>query len=209
MADPSTLSASVRTRSAVPWPPSQRFFDLEHVVAKATKRSTTKCAAAMRPREVMPHIFRLLLSPARRGVMVKSERGASHLTSRRYHHQYRISLGGALLAFTAVAVQAILPFIVAIALVRATNPAYADESICSAFGSAAHDQGGKTSDHGGAIGCPICNAVAASHVLASPPPLLVSLPVSCGTIAFSVTDASIDALVAVSFYQSRAPPTLA
>ena len=166
----------------------------------------------MRPREVMSHILRfaLLLSPARRGVMVKSERGAPHLTSRRYHHKYRISLGGALLAFTAVAVQAILPFIVAIALVRATNPAYADEfPICSAYGTATHDQGGKTGDHGGAIGCPVCNAVAASHALASPPPLLVSLPASCGTIAFSVTDASIDALVAVSFYQSRAPPTLA
>jgi hypothetical protein len=114
-----------------------------------------------------------------------------------------------LLAFLALAIQAMLPFFLAVEIARAANPAYADTVvICSALGH--HDSNGTTGDHHGiADGCPICTALAAGHGFTAPPATPLPLPVACGGVALAAPDATAAAFFATSSYRSRAPPTIA
>lgn len=127
----------------------------------------------------------------------------------RQRQDHRKNPRGTLLAFLAVAIQAMLPFFLAVELVRASNPAFADTiPICSSLGPAAHHDDGAADDHQGGR-CPICAAVAAAQSFTSPPAPLVPLRIACVRIALPTTDIprlSFDALPA---YQSRAPPAIA
>lgn len=113
-----------------------------------------------------------------------------------------------LLAWMAVAMQALLPFFIAVAIVRATNPAYAGEiPICAAFGT--HQSGDPADHHSGTGSCPVCAAVAAVHNSTASPAPVLPLPQSGAHIVLSAPDApSLSPIAAVS-YQSRAPPAIA
>ncbi|HEY3919205.1 MAG TPA: DUF2946 family protein [Stellaceae bacterium] len=122
---------------------------------------------------------------------------------RREHRNPR----GALLAFIAVAIQAMLPFFIAVAMVEAANPAFADAvPICSADPAGHHD-GGTTSDQHGS--CPICAAVAAGQSFVAPPVPAIALPVSCKSVSLPSSAAPRLSSVAASSYQSRGPPAIA
>jgi DUF2946 family protein len=124
-------------------------------------------------------------------------------------HRHRNPPRGTWLAFLALAIQAMLPFFLAVEIARAGNPAYADSiPICSALG---HRGSGDTSGdhHGIADGCPICTALAAGHAFTAPPATPLPLPVACAGIALSAPEASAAAVLATSSYQSRAPPVIA
>lgn len=131
------------------------------------------------------------------------------LRQRRHHH--RKNPRGTLLAFIAVAMQAMLPFFVAVAMVRASNPAYADTlAICSSLGTAGHSDNGTTGDqHANCGDCPICTALAAGQAFTAPPTVPLPLPVSHGRINLSTSDTPQLSLVAASPYQSRGPPSIA
>jgi hypothetical protein len=128
------------------------------------------------------------------------------LRRRRNHH--RKNPRGSLLAFVAVAMQAMLPFFVAVALVRASNPAYADSiPICSSLGTAGHsDNGTNGEQHANCGDCPICTALAAGQAFLAPPTVPLPVPVSLGRIVLTTTDTPRLALLAASPYQSRGPP---
>jgi hypothetical protein len=128
------------------------------------------------------------------------------LRRRRQHH--RKNPRGTLLAFIALAIQAMLPFFLAVEMARAVNPAYADTiPICSSLG---HLDDGSTSDrHQGGASCPVCAAVAASQSFASPAPLAVPMPRISGPIELSVALFHETDLLLGSPYQSRGPPTVA
>ena len=128
------------------------------------------------------------------------------MTLRRHRKNPR----GTLLAFIAVAIQAMLPFFVAVAMVRASNPAFADSiPICSSLGPAGQHDSGTAGDHRGGGACPICAAVAAAQSFTAPPAPLVPLPVSCARIALPSTDTPRLSFKSASPYQSRGPPTIA
>jgi DUF2946 family protein len=131
------------------------------------------------------------------------------VTTRRRRDHHRKPPRGTLLAFLALAIQAMLPFFLAVEIARAANPAFADTVvICSALGH--HDSNGTTGDHHSiADGCPICTALAAGHGFTAPPTTPLPLPVACEGIALSAPNASAAALLATSSYQSRAPPAIA
>jgi hypothetical protein len=131
------------------------------------------------------------------------------VTARHRRHHHRKPPRGTLLAFLALAIQAMLPFFLAVEIARAANPAYADTVvICSALGH--HDSNGTTGDHRGmADGCPICSALAASHAFTAPPATPLPLPVACGGVARATPDTATAAFFAASSYQSRAPPIIA
>ncbi|HLI20722.1 MAG TPA: DUF2946 family protein [Stellaceae bacterium] len=124
----------------------------------------------------------------------------------RQHH--RKNPRGTLLAFIAVALQAMLPFFIAVELVRATNPAFADTiPICSSLGATAHHNNGAASDQKGGS-CPICAAVAAAQSFTAPPAPAVPLPTVFIRLVPTSTDAPCLGFGALSPYQSRAPPAI-
>ena len=129
---------------------------------------------------------------------------------RRRQHQHT-KPRGILLAFFAVAIQAMLPFFVAVAIARASNPAFAENvPICSSLGPAAHHDSGTTGDDqqsGG--GCPICAAVAVGQSFTATAAPQLPLPVSCDRVVLSATDTPSLACDVSSSYQSRAPPSIA
>lgn len=125
----------------------------------------------------------------------------------RQHH--RKNPRGTLLAFFAVAMQAMLPFFVAVAMVRAANPAFADTiPICSSLGTAGHHDSGNAGDQG-TSGCPICAAVAAGQSFTAPPVIAAPIPVACDRIVLSMVDAPQVIFAAASPYHSRGPPAIA
>lgn len=130
---------------------------------------------------------------------------------RRRRHHHRKNPRGTLLAFVAVAMQAMLPFFVAVAMVRASNPAYADNiPICSSLGTAEHGDSGSSGDrHANCGDCPICTALAAGQGFTAPPAVALPLPLSRGRIVLAATHTPRLSLVAASPYQSRGPPSIA
>lgn len=125
---------------------------------------------------------------------------------RRRQHQ-NIKPRGLSLAFIAVAIQAMLPFFIAVAIVRASNPAFAENiPICSSLGPAAHHDSGAAGDQHGANSCPICAAVAAGQSFTATAAPQLPLPVSCDRVVLSATPTPSVSLDASSPYQSRAPP---
>jgi hypothetical protein len=130
------------------------------------------------------------------------------LRPRRQNH--RKHPRGLFLAFVAVALQAMLPFFLAVEIARANNPAFADSiPICSSLGPAAHHDSGTADDHQGGGSCPICAAVAAGLSFTAPPVPPLPLPVACGHVVPTTTDTPRLSFDAASPYQSRGPPAIA
>jgi hypothetical protein len=117
---------------------------------------------------------------------------------------------GAWLAFLALAIQVLLPFFLAVEIARANEPG-STVVICSALGAGAHHESNPSgSDRHGSIGsCPICTALAAGHGFTAPPAPPQPLPVVGASVDLAATDAALVAPVAISFYQSRGPPSVA
>ena len=117
---------------------------------------------------------------------------------------------GALLAWLAVAIQALLPFFIAVEIARASNPAYADTVvICSALGGPQHQSGTGGDHHGVADGCPICTALAATHGGTAPLAAPLPLPGISSRVALTAHETSRLAFHLTAAYRSRAPPAIA
>ncbi len=114
------------------------------------------------------------------------------------------------MAFLAVAIQVLLPFLVAYEIALMASPAYAGTVtfICSASGT--HSQvpdGSNQSHHGLSDGCPLCTAMAAGQAFTTPSPVALPLPrVVEGDIVTAPIAPRIAPIVAAP-YQSRAPPS--
>lgn len=119
-------------------------------------------------------------------------------------------LPGAWLAFLAVTVQALLPFVVAFEIALAGNPAYADAfPICHAAGEqSAGPASGQADNHANADGCPICAAMAVGQAFTPPAPIAAPLPQTIRYVAFDVAASVQRPALACTSYQSRAPPAL-
>lgn len=115
---------------------------------------------------------------------------------------------GMIVAWMAVAMQALLPFFIAVAIVRAANPVDAGEiPICAAFGT--HRSGDPADQHSGTGSCPVCAAVAAAQSCTAPPAVLPPLPQSGERIVLATPDAPSLSLRIAAPYQSRGPPAIA
>ena len=113
---------------------------------------------------------------------------------------------GMMLAFMALAIQALIPFFLAVEIARAANPIDAGNiPLCSSV--AHHD--GTTGDHPSNGSCPICAAVAAGYTFAAPQPLAVPLPRRCDSVALSVASLRGSSSFIAPAYQSRGPPAIA
>jgi hypothetical protein len=129
--------------------------------------------------------------------------------SGRRHRSLRKTPRGAVLAFLALAMQALLPFFVAAEIAHANAPGEA-AIICSALGPGAHEAKGTTGDrHGIAASCPICTALAAGQGFVPAPPPPLPLPAAVGRSLSAAADISPRAARIPSAYQSRGPPPVA
>lgn len=126
----------------------------------------------------------------------------------RERRQEQQKLPGAWLAFLAVAVQVLLPFIVAYEIALAGSPAYADDfPICHAAGPA-NTAPGSLGNHVNPNSCPICAAMAVGHAFTAPPPIAAPLPQILRYVDFDVSVPVQRIALACAPYQSRAPPAL-
>jgi hypothetical protein len=117
---------------------------------------------------------------------------------------------GFFLAFMAVAVQLLLPFVIAIQIARLGDPAFADTVICSSLGATAHHDGGTSNDHHGpGEACPLCGALALGQAFTAAEAPAMPMPLRSSRIILATVDAPSLALVGTSSYQSRGPPTIA
>lgn len=118
---------------------------------------------------------------------------------------------GAWLAFLAIAVQILLPFLVAYEIGLAGRPADAATiSICHTPAATAPEQGsGSPTHHGLGDGCPICVALAAGQAFTAAAPVV--LPVPQATVLTLPLDMQVlgAAAFAGASYNPRAPPTIA
>jgi hypothetical protein len=121
---------------------------------------------------------------------------------------------GTWLAFLALAVQVLLPFLVAYEIALASTPAYAEGTtvICSASSSttipAAHPVD-HTAHHGLAAGCPLCIAAAAAHAFTAAPPVALPLPQARSVILHHAGVAPRPYASTAASYNPRAPPSIA
>ena len=112
---------------------------------------------------------------------------------------------GVLLAFIALAIQALIPFFLAVEIARAAGPVDTGSiPLCSSI--AQHS--GTSSDQPSNGSCPICAAVAAGYTFAAPPPLAVPLPRHCDSIDLSVAPLHGPLSFIAPAYQSRGPPAI-
>jgi hypothetical protein len=117
------------------------------------------------------------------------------------------------LAFLALAIQILLPFLVAFEITLARTPAYAESKspICSASGSTTSPAHliDHTAHHGLADGCPICLALAASQAFTAAAPVALPLPQAALVLRNqpALTPPLFGGISAS--YRSRAPPVLA
>lgn len=118
------------------------------------------------------------------------------------------------LAFLALAIQALLPFLVAYEIAFSGTPAYAEGTtiICSASGSTASPAAHQTnhnSHHGLADGCPICLALAAGQAFTTTAPIAAPSPQAAAVI-LTLTALAPSAFADFSAsYNPRAPPFIA
>jgi hypothetical protein len=131
------------------------------------------------------------------------------MIARRHRSQTRPPRG-AWLAFLAIAMQVLLPFLLAAEIARADEPGSV-AVICSALGPVAHhDSGTKDGDnHGLTTSCPICTTLSAAHGFTPPPAAPLPLPVACASIDLSAAVIVTFAVVSTFSYQSRGPPPIA
>jgi hypothetical protein len=118
---------------------------------------------------------------------------------------------GAALAFLALAVQVLLPFLVAFDIAFASRSAEAEPIgiICSAGLADTHNSPSSnraTHHHGLSDNCPICAALAAGQAFTAASPILLPLPQ--GAFGFAGDRMAVQPTPAVtaSAYDSRAPP---
>lgn len=117
-------------------------------------------------------------------------------------------LPGAWLAFLAVAVQMLLPFLVAYEIALAGSPAYADDfPICHAAESS-NTAPGSAGNHANPDSCPICAALAVGQAFTTPPPIAAPLPQTLRHVEFDISVPVQRIALACTPYQSRAPPAL-
>ncbi len=115
---------------------------------------------------------------------------------------------GAWLAFLAIAIQVLLPFVVAYEIALVGSPAYADSlsSICSAHAQPEVPAGSGQRHHGPSGGCPICTAMAAAQAFTAPAPLVLPPPRAIGNDVPIAAVGSRPGAIGAAPYQSRAPP---
>ncbi len=122
---------------------------------------------------------------------------------------------GTWLAFLAVAIQVLLPFLVAYEITLAGTPAYAASkttTICSASGSTtspASRSTDHTAHHGLADGCPICMALAAGQAFTAAAAVALALPQVKAVVLRVTVHASRVSTLAAASYNPRAPPFIA
>jgi hypothetical protein len=120
---------------------------------------------------------------------------------------------GTWLAFLALAIQSLLPFLVAYEIALASTPAHAQDTsvLCSA--SASPSSSNATIDHTthhGLIGsCPICMALAASHAFTAAAPVALPLPQPAQVIQRYMARVPHAFADAAASYNPRAPPFIA
>jgi Protein of unknown function (DUF2946) len=134
------------------------------------------------------------------------------MTRARRPKERRSAPQGAWLAFLALAVQVLLPFLVAYEIALAGSPAYAATiTICRAPGSA--DAPAKTGEHGARHAlnenCPLCAALAAAHGFTVPTPAPAPLPRVPVLLTLRWEAAPLALLPAAASYAPRAPPSIA
>lgn len=120
----------------------------------------------------------------------------------------RAAPSGAWLAFLAVAVQVLLPFLVAYEIALVSSPAYAASSaiICSA--SDTHAAPASHTQHGLSDRCPLCVALAANQSFTAATPITAPLPRTISGIARYSAPSHGASAFGVASYNSRAPPTV-
>jgi hypothetical protein len=117
---------------------------------------------------------------------------------------------GAWLAFLALAIQALLPFLLASEIALGNTQAYAEATsvICTASGSTA-TQPSHSSHHGLADNCPICLALAAGQAFTTLAQAVLPLP-QAASITLSLVAPAPGALAGfAASYHPRAPPFIA
>jgi hypothetical protein len=133
----------------------------------------------------------------------------------RYRRKTQEAPQGLWLAFLALAIQTLLPFLVSYEIALASSPALAETMvICSASGPATTPAGLQANNHAAHHGiaahaCPLCIALASSQVFAAAHSVALPLPQGNPVaIAPSTVTLRTGAAPAAS-YNPRAPPFIA
>ncbi|MGH7033049.1 MAG: DUF2946 family protein [Stellaceae bacterium] len=135
------------------------------------------------------------------------------MVAARQRRRPRTARSGAALAFLALALQVLLPFLVAFDIALASRPAEAGPAgvICSAGLADAHASPSSnrraTHHHGLSDNCPICTALAASQAFTAASPILLPLPRDA--FVFAPERVAVRGIpgFAAAAYDSRAPPS--
>ena len=114
-------------------------------------------------------------------------------------------LRGLSLAWLALAVQVLLPFLLAVDIARADAAGSLDVPICSAS-PAIHHAPGQPNQQSPVEGCPICAAVAVGQTFTAPLAIPLPLPQGRVQLALGQDASSAAAILLVTAYRSRAPP---
>src|SRR5690348_10411472 len=133
------------------------------------------------------------------------------MVAARHRRRPRTARSGAALAFLALAVQVLLPFLVAFDIALASRPAEAASAsvICSVGFTETHtapSSNRDTSHHGLSDNCPICTALAAGHAFTAASPVLLPLPRDAFVFAPDQVALQGTPAATAAAYDSRAPP---
>jgi hypothetical protein len=114
---------------------------------------------------------------------------------------------GAPLAFLALALQVLIPFLVAYEISVLSSPAYAgDAIICSAaHAGSSHRSAPDHTDHGA---CPLCVTLAAAQAFTNAAPVPLPVPRQVESITLQAGPARLVTTLAAAPYNPRAPPAL-
>ncbi len=121
---------------------------------------------------------------------------------------------GTWLALLALAIQILLPFLVAYEIAFAGTPAHAQGTsvICSAAeptNPTAPPQGSHGSRHGLTASCPICMALAAGQAFTAAAPIALPLPLVESFVHYIAVQTPNAPFGAIASYNPRAPPSIA
>ena len=131
------------------------------------------------------------------------------MTARRHRSPQPRAPRGAWLAFLAVAMQVLVPFLLMVEIARAHEPGGATV-ICSSLSHDTAPDSGNAADRDLATHCcSICGALAAAHGFAPPAAPPLPLPVAVGRSDLTPADVAQAALLVPSSYRSRGPPSIA
>lgn len=118
------------------------------------------------------------------------------------------------LALFAATIQVLLPFLVALDLVLADNPAYAGRTLFVCDGAQATSSTGQHQEkhqthHGLSAACPLCAALAAGQGFVAAEAPSVPLPQSAARPLLNPLPRATLSTAAHAAYDSRGPPTIA